>query len=1279
MHHGTTLRSLFFLTLFGCLLTPAALLAQRPQSVILPEVPKDWQPGLQKMECNDAGEVNRFSGFQMQSNSFGDNPAPTDVIPYSSRPDTIFLCAGDQFNVSLLNGSTDLNGDPIPGTTPGVGYAFYRCRPTVTGPTLIDIAADPCVADNGLNPFDTLAIGVPTNYLVGDYTLTVANDGTGNNTIPALFPVAGSPSPVVLTLAPITFDDVINGRAAYEGNPFGSCVNVSTDQSFQVAFLNPITLANLNTAPTGCEGFFDVLGGTPELRGGTGYNIQITNTVTGATATVTTPANTITHNTVVQYQVPEAGTYEITVEDANGCPLQQPTTVTHPDGCPQPVVFNFPFETAENGDMICVPVMAENFNDIVGFQFELGFDASVLQFTSLANFHPDFPTAVSFNGPPSSGGTRPDGTVRISWNDFSNPPAPLNIAADQVLFDLCFTVTGNLGDQSPLSFLNGIAPEFTRPGNVTGPLGSNNGAITVTDQAFLVELTRTNETCVGTTDGRITATASGAPDPFIFSIRRILPNPEAGFRDATTRNGNPATASFNGLEVAEFAIRVEAADGSVVIDTIEVEEGIGVGAALNVLNLPTCRGFSDASIEAVVNDANGIVADPLAAGYTFVWGDSNEAGNIRIGLTRGSYSVTVTAPNGICMATAQGSIAPASQLRIRPDNPADAVVDATCTGVPDGSISISADGGAGPYDFDWQDGMPDMGVTMSDRTNLLPGAYEVFVTDTRGCRDTANFTIAAVKVLDIVPIIDSITCFDAANGVIGVNGTATGAAPVGNYFVRLINLDGPVVGPEQEITDNSIPFEFTGLDVGTYVVVLRDNDPAGCETTDTFVLDQPPLLEIDDDLTTTGETCTTGMDGTATADVSGGTMPYSYRWVNDSLDMPMDTLTPGPNLTGLSADTNYVLIVTDANGCSDTASFRIFAPAGALIMPIDTSFISCPGDTDGQLTVVATPPPGETITAITWYRLNPDGTLGAPVANGPTTQDNLPVGAYAVEVITSNSCSAFAPSIVVSPGEVFLRRFVINNPQCPEDANGSIFLEPAGGTPNANGTYNYVWSTDPFGAPVTNPTRLNLTAGTYGVTVTDANGCLPAFDTTFTLVDPPSIVGTFALTPVSCPDDMTMDGAATFTAEFSDGAAGTFDFLWTSGTADFSTNSSTESGLTRGPVTVRVTDGVCAESFTDTIRSPEAFNVQLETTAVSCNGLTDGGATVTVTGGTGMYTYAWSADPAETTNVLTNVGAGNNYQLIITDDNGCSPEPEDFIIREPDPLTLSLDPVQTTN
>lgn len=1288
MHHGSTLRSFLLFALLLCLLAPLGLAAQRPTPIQLPKGTV-LTPGLGlKMDCeSDAGEVNRFTGFAMQSNSFGENIAMGAIVPFNSRPDTIFLCADDLFRVSLRNGSTNLTGDPNTATTPGAGYAFYRCDPTVTGPTLADIVADPCVADNGLSPFDDLAIGVPPNYAIGDYSLTIANDEVAGFTIPALFAVGGAPQPVVLTLAPITFDHVnpVTFQAIYEGNPIGECVNVATDQRFAVAYLNPVTVGQIDNNPAGCDGLFDVFGGTPELRGGTGYTISIVNEATGEFASLLTPRSEIGHSSIVRYRVPSNGTYRITIEDENSCGLAGGSgiTVTHNNAidCALPVVFNLPIDAGLPGQNICVPVTVENYSAITAFEMTILFDENVLAFTGVQGFNPNLAAGISANGPVSSGGTLPNGNVRFIYFDLGN--TPVSIPDGETVFEICFDIVGVLGDRSPLVE---VAPEaeFTRDPQVTGRPVINAGEIVVTNQAFLLELTRQNEACDGFNDGRITAEASGAPGPFTFSIRRTFPGPpEVNFRDARTGTGVPSMTTFNGLVDGEYEVRAVSADGQEVISMITVEAGLGLTVSMDVSDQPTCFGDTDGTVRALVA-VNGVaLVNPVAAGYTFSWGDDPTAtGDVRINVGAGQYSVTVTAPNGRCQNDARNGLNQPAEVQVRPDNRPDAVESATCSGTPDGSITVSADGGLGPYDFQWPTGLGVDNNAPGDsslRNNLIPAAYQVVVTDAMGCTDTANFVVDALKTLFIVSEVDSIACFGDANAVIRVNGSATGAAPVGNYEVNLLNLNNSTTSGFQEITNNSIPFEFDNLSPARYVVVLRDQDPAGCTTTDTFDIGQPELLEIDENIVITNETCTVGMDGSAVAAVTGGRTPYEYRWVNDSLDMAIDTITPGSSLTGLSADTNYVLIVTDANGCLDSLRFRINAPAGANLSVVDTSFISCPGDNDGRLSVVATPPPGATITSITWYSVNADGTLGSPVATGLQTQANLSVGRYAVEVITSNSCSAFQEGFVVSPGEVFLREpALVNNPQCPGDANGSIFLNPGGGTPNADGTYNYVWSTDPFGAPTTNLAFTNLRAGDYTVTITDGNGCQPPFVASFTLVDPPAITTTFTNTPVSCPDDLTMDGTATVVAGFSDGSSGTFDFIFTvTNNTTTGATQATETGLARGPVTVRVTDGVCSESFTDTIRSPEEFVVDVVTTSVSCNGASDGAARVDISGGTPGYDYTWS-NATDIDSIIDGLVAGMGFVVDITDARGCTPGPQLFNIAQPDPLTLSVDPVQTT-
>ncbi|MEM9261502.1 MAG: hypothetical protein AAGA62_17815, partial [Bacteroidota bacterium] len=83
-----------------------------------------------KMMCtSDAGSIMSLGPFIGQSND--------------RAGDTNFFCFGESLFVNHDYISIDLSGDPFPGTPGGVGYAFYGCEPTVDGPTLDDIVADP--------------------------------------------------------------------------------------------------------------------------------------------------------------------------------------------------------------------------------------------------------------------------------------------------------------------------------------------------------------------------------------------------------------------------------------------------------------------------------------------------------------------------------------------------------------------------------------------------------------------------------------------------------------------------------------------------------------------------------------------------------------------------------------------------------------------------------------------------------------------------------------------------------------------------------------------------------------------------------------------------------------------------------------------------------------------------------------------------------------------------------------------------------------------------------
>lgn len=797
-----------------------------------------------------------------------------------------------------------------------------------------------------------------------------------------------------------------------------------------------------------------------------------------------------------------------------------------------------------------------------------------------------------------------------------------------------------------------------------------------------ITATAQDETCDGNDDGSIVVSVPAGQSSATVQFRLASATSFGGDRELTSL---PNTAVISPLAPGDYAVRAVYPDGSFSnVTTVTVDPGLKFAVTLDAFAQPTCNGDADGSVRATVS-VNGVrLTNPESAGYTFSWAGTTSTNDTLFNLPAGSYAVTVTGPRGVCTEPASGGLDQSPPVNIITSSmaggPVSSTDPATCSGSGDGSITVLVEGGSGPYTFDWPDPIPDNSdPSQSTRPNLDPGDYIVSVTDLNGCFAEEEFTVTAAKLLVINATVVPIACFGDANATISITGEVTGqagAARVGNFFVSIENLTTGITVPEIEIIDDAIPTLFSGLDVGRYVITLRDEDPAMCATTDTFDIGQPDLLVLDEDFMTEDETCEFGTDGSATASVTGGTAPYEYRWVNDSLETPLDTITPGPLLGGQVADSNYVVTVTDARGCTVIDTFRINSLPNAQIL-VNNGSVDCPGDENGQLSATITPPPGETIVSIFWFRLNPaDTTIVDTVAITAATAANLTPGPYAIEVIVSNQCPSTQLAFITSPEEVFLQNFTVINPDCasgPGNDNGTISVTPGGGTPNADGSYNYSWSN---GVSSTNPILSNLTEGDYSVTITDANNCQPAFDTTFTIAAPPAITGEFTITPVSCPDDSTANGTATFAAIFGDGTPGNFAFTWSDGTSGSGT-SSTIANLTRGPVSVTVTDGLCERVFEDSITSPENFVVEPLVTSVSCNGDANGSVTLNATGGTGAYAYEWLDFPTETDETLTDLTAGI-YRAVLTDANGCSPDTISSGITEPDVLDLAIDSSLTT-
>jgi gliding motility-associated-like protein len=269
------------------------------------------------------------------------------------------------------------------------------------------------------------------------------------------------------------------------------------------------------------------------------------------------------------------------------------------------------------------------------------------------------------------------------------------------------------------------------------------------------------------------------------------------------------------------------------------------------------------------------------------------------------------------------------------------------------------------------------------------------------------------------------------------------------------------------------------------------------------------------------------------------------------------------------------------------------------------------------------------------------------------TAINLGANTYTVNVKDINNCSITKTVTLTQPTQLVATTSITSNYNgqnisCSGLSDGSAEVIASGATL----PYSYNWSSNPA---QTTYSASNLSAGTYSVIVKDVNNC--AITKTVNLAQPLTIVATASVISNYNGQQLTCYGASNGSASVTvSNGTGPYTYSWSTIPTQTTT---TATGLGAGNYSVTITDANgCNITKTLTLNQPSQLTATTSITSnyngqnISCYGLTDGSASVTVSGATGPYTYSWSTVSTQTTATALNLGAGN-YSVLVTDANGC--------------------------
>ncbi len=407
-----------------------------------------------------------------------------------------------------------------------------------------------------------------------------------------------------------------------------------------------------------------------------------------------------------------------------------------------------------------------------------------------------------------------------------------------------------------------------------------------------------------------------------------------------------------------------------------------------------------------------------------------------------------------------------------------------CSGDDDGTVNLTLSNGVAPYSVLWSDG-----DTARTRINVPAGNYSVTVEDVNGCSSSQdNINIFDIYFSGISAGQDQTICL---GDTVEIGGSPTfyggqGTMPVYSWTNVAIS-DASVANPNVYPTSSQ-----------EYIVTVTDS--VGCVRTDTMMVTvvNPPVLNP----TVTDVSCSGNNDGSIALNISSGTMPYSILWSDGDTARTRIDLIAG----------DYEVTVTDANNCTVLDTNLTINESATFTVELGADLYFCMGDSVQLSPMVS----GGTAPYI--YDWEGDSQLSDTTIAMPYAKP-LEGTPFFLKVTDANGCTAL-DTVSAAPTITPYITQTVTDVGC-NGADGTVQLSIVGGaTP-----YSILWNDGNMDA-----SRTGLSAGTYFVTVTDANNCSSAADTII-LNQLSGVSDTTYLTATSCDPNQVGLSTMTFTAQ----------------------------------------------------------------------------------------------------------------------------------------------------